>query len=336
MPSTGDCVQPGSTDFDVFNGDADGLCALHQLRLVEPRDATLVTGCKRDIALVERLPLVPGARVTVLDLSLARNRDAVLQRLACGMVFTYFDHHAPGAPLEHAGLTRHIDTAADVCTSVLVDRHLQGAHRRWAVVGAFGDNLAATALQLGASLGLTPAQLARLRELGENLNYNAYGDQQADLFIPTAEVYRRMQAYADPLRFIDAEPVLQTIRKGYQSDLAHARRVRPQQAGSGAMVWRLPDARWSRRIRGVLANTLVQDHPDQAHAVIAADGRGGHVVSVRAPRARPGGAAELCMAFPTGGGRSGAAGIDHLPDDQVAGFVRAFARAFGHEGASGA
>ena len=42
------------TTIDVFNGDADGLCALHQLRLAEPRESVLVTGVKRDIALVER------------------------------------------------------------------------------------------------------------------------------------------------------------------------------------------------------------------------------------------------------------------------------------------
>ncbi|MCE2831577.1 MAG: acetyltransferase, partial [Oxalobacteraceae bacterium] len=30
--------------FDVFNGDADGICALHQVRLHCPRDAVLVTG----------------------------------------------------------------------------------------------------------------------------------------------------------------------------------------------------------------------------------------------------------------------------------------------------
>ena len=35
--------------FDVFNGDADGICALIQLRLAEPRDTTLITGVKRDI-----------------------------------------------------------------------------------------------------------------------------------------------------------------------------------------------------------------------------------------------------------------------------------------------
>jgi hypothetical protein len=31
-------------NFDVFNGDADGICALHMLRMVTPRDAELVTG----------------------------------------------------------------------------------------------------------------------------------------------------------------------------------------------------------------------------------------------------------------------------------------------------
>ena len=36
-------------DFDVFNGDADGLCALHQLRLAAPREATLVTGVNASI-----------------------------------------------------------------------------------------------------------------------------------------------------------------------------------------------------------------------------------------------------------------------------------------------
>jgi len=40
---------------DVFNGDADGLCALHQLRLAEPVDGELVTGLKREIDLLDRV-----------------------------------------------------------------------------------------------------------------------------------------------------------------------------------------------------------------------------------------------------------------------------------------
>jgi hypothetical protein len=42
--------------FDVFNGDADGICALHQLQLVTPAESVPVTGSKRDIALLARIP----------------------------------------------------------------------------------------------------------------------------------------------------------------------------------------------------------------------------------------------------------------------------------------
>ena len=43
-------------DYDVFNGDADGICSLVQLRLAEPRESTLVTGVKRDINLLTQVP----------------------------------------------------------------------------------------------------------------------------------------------------------------------------------------------------------------------------------------------------------------------------------------
>ena len=51
----------------AFNGDADGLCALQQLRLAGAAGdaagarATLVTGVKRDIALLERVTRRPRA-----------------------------------------------------------------------------------------------------------------------------------------------------------------------------------------------------------------------------------------------------------------------------------
>ena len=58
------------THFDVFNGDADGLCALQQLRLAAPRSTVLVPGVKRDIALLQRVPAGPGDSVTALDIAL--------------------------------------------------------------------------------------------------------------------------------------------------------------------------------------------------------------------------------------------------------------------------
>ena len=78
--------------FDVFNGDADGICALHQLRLADPLDSTLVTGLKREIALLGSVPATDGDVVTVLDISLDRNRDALEALLARGVVVHYFDH----------------------------------------------------------------------------------------------------------------------------------------------------------------------------------------------------------------------------------------------------
>lgn len=62
--------------FDLFNGDADGICALKQLRLADPKDSTLVAGIKRDIKLLknltEKVILQIGYKVTVLDVSMAK------------------------------------------------------------------------------------------------------------------------------------------------------------------------------------------------------------------------------------------------------------------------
>ena len=135
---------------DVFNGDADGLCALHQLRLVHPAESLLVTGVKRDTRLLQKVRAGPGDCVTVLDISLDQNRDALLGLLERGIEVQYFDHHYAGSIPEHPHLKACIDSDPQVCTSMLVDRQLSGAARVWAVVAAFGDNLGESALQLAA------------------------------------------------------------------------------------------------------------------------------------------------------------------------------------------
>ena len=78
---------------DVFNGDADGICALIQLRLAMPVEATLVTGVKRDVALLDRVDGGHGDTVTVLDVSLDVNRAALSRLLDAGAHVDYFDHH---------------------------------------------------------------------------------------------------------------------------------------------------------------------------------------------------------------------------------------------------
>ncbi len=68
--------------------------------------------------------------------------------------------------------------------------------------------------------------------------------------------------------------------------------------------------------------------PDRAHAILTPNAQGGYTVSVRAPHATGTGADALCRQFPTGGGRARAAGINHLPPDQLQEFLRRLDRAF--------
>jgi len=318
--------------FDVFNGDADGICALHQLRLARPLAATLVTGVKRDTALVARVPAQPGDTLTVLDISFDTNRDALIKLLERGVRVEYFDHHYAGDLPHNVNLVAHIDTTAQVCTSVLVDRHLQGRYRTWAIAAAWGDNLAATARSLAQQSDLGDVQSDQLRELGESINYNAYGDEVSDLVIAPQTLYEMIKPYADPFDFIDAEPIVQRLAECRHEDLALAEAVTPLIALQYGSVVVLPDAPWARRVRGVFSNALANEEPTRAHAVLTTNADGSYAVSVRAPLTSPRGADELCRAFPGGNGRVGAAGINCLAADRIDVFVTAFARVFGRGG----
>ncbi|MDQ6966265.1 MAG: acetyltransferase, partial [Mariprofundaceae bacterium] len=249
--------------FDVFNGDADGLCALHQLRLAEPLDAELVTGVKREIDLLRRVGAGKGDRVTTLDISLDKNRKDVVRLLNAGANITYFDHHFSGDIPDHAGLDAHIDTSPDVCTSLLVNRHLQGRFPAWAVTAAFGDNLHAAARQAAVTLGVNDAQLKRLCVLGECMNYNGYGVTEDDLFFHPAELYRRVSPFADPFEFIAHDDAFATLETGMNDDLRRARAVKPESEGSGASLFLLPDTGWSRRVSGVYGNELARSFPER-------------------------------------------------------------------------
>ena len=94
-----------------------------------------------------------------------------------------------------------------MCSGILVDRYLGGAQRPWAIASAFGDNLHEAAQDLAVSRGLTARQTNELRELGECLAYNAYGDCDEDVVIAPAAMYRTLVPYVDPFAFMRDEPV---------------------------------------------------------------------------------------------------------------------------------
>lgn len=315
------------TCYDVFNGDADGICALHQLRLAEPRDAVLVSGVKRDIRLLARLaadPAVAGAMLTVLDISLDSNREALTTLLARGNHITYIDHHFAGEIPSSPLLQVIIDPAPEICSGLLVDRQLHGRFRAWSVVAAFGDNLHRAAEQAAEALGCSPEELRMLRELGELMNYNGYGREPADLHCTPEELYAAVRPYDDPLDFCRQSSMLDRLRRGYDDDMAAARSIPAYAEHDAGRIFRFPAAAWARRVAGVFSNEKAREMENKAHALLVDNGDGTLMVSVRAPLADRQGAAALCRKFPTGGGREAAAGINALPAELLVDFVNAF------------
>lgn len=315
---------------DVFNGDADGICALTQLHLAHPREATLITGVKRDIELLDQVTAKAGDQITVLDVSLDKNRAALVRVLEAGAEVLYVDHHFAGEIPQSPRLKAHINEAPDVCTSLLVNGELQNRFLAWAVVGAYGDNLKKSAEAVAKPLALTPTQLGQLEDLGTYLNYNGYGERIEDLHFAPEALFRLVSRHESPFGFIaDAREHFEKLADGYKTDMGKAESTKPI-AGStdDAALLVLPDEPWARRVSGVYSNDLVNLFPDRAHAVLTEKADGGYLISVRAPLNRKKGADELCRKFPTGGGRAAAAGINHLPTDQLGAFTQAFAAQF--------
>jgi hypothetical protein len=312
------------THYDVFNGDADGICALQQLRLQHPKEATRITGMKRDIDLLKRVDARSGDEITVLDISLDKNRAALGDCLAAGAKVFYADHHFPGEIPEHPAFDVHIDVKADTCTSLIVNKYLKNAHPKWAVVGAFGDNFDQAARDLGSSIGLNESELAQLQQLGICLNYNGYGFELDDLMFHPEALFQLINPYSDPLNFVGLEDGYKKLLAQFHTDMKMAEKFEPHSSKTNGAIYLLPNESWAKRVVGVMGNDLAKKNPDRAHALLVDMGDGGYRVSVRAPYNRMYGADDLCRQFESGGGRKAAAGINWLPSISVPEFIEKF------------
>ncbi len=310
---------------DVFNGDADGICALLQLRLADPIKSQLVTGVKRDIQLLDDVKVQHGDHVTVLDISFQKNRSSVDRLLDEGANIFYIDHHQAGEIPKHKHLKTLIDTDPNTCTSLLINDYLEGKFHEWAVTGAFGDNLFEAAIKSAYPLSLSKNQLEQLKMLGICINYNGYGTSVADLHFAPDLLYREMLPYSSPFDFMaDNEEVYEKLLAGYSDDMASAEHINPEYQTDKVAVYTFPDEIWSRRVNGVFGNSLANKNPDRAHAVASFNAQNGYQISVRAPLNNKMGADELCSLFPTGGGRKAAAGINHIAVEDLPSFISAF------------
>ncbi len=315
-------------EYDVFNGDADGICALHQLRLAEPRPgAELITGVKRDVKLLRHLQGVEDAEITVFDISMDSNMEYLTPLVEKNRVM-YIDHHFAGEIPVSDNLAVHVDTSPEVCTSLIVDQLLAGRFRPWAVAAAFGDNLHYAARKAADSLSLLPGEVDELRELGELLNYNGYGKTPEDLHFTPQDLYKSIIPYVDPLIFFRESDTMATLRSGFADDMQKAREVSPILDEPYGRVFRFPEAAWCRRVAGVFSNEKAREMESKAHALLVDNPDSTLLISIRAPLNNRYGADELCRAFPTGGGRAAAAGINALPPEMLEDFLKKFAEVF--------
>jgi len=310
---------------DVFNGDADGICALLQLRHAHPTKSQLVTGLKRDIQLLEDVKVQKGDDVTVLDISFQKNRNAVDRLLDEGANIFYVDHHQAGEIPDHKHLKTLIDTSANTCTSLLVNDYLEGKFHEWAVTAAFGDNLFEVATKSAYPLSLSNNQLEQLKMLGICINYNSYGSSIADLHFAPDLLYQELSPYSSPFDFMaENVDVYEKLLAGYSDDMASAENLSPEFKTDKVAVYILPDETWCRRVSGVFSNDLANKYPDRAHAVVTTNSQKGYQISVRSPLNNKTGADELCSSFPSGGGRKAAAGINQLAIEELPTFISAF------------
>lgn len=327
------------SNYDLFNGDADGICALIQLRLSNPIESQLITGVKRDIKLLAKLlkqaQISANDSITVLDVSMDKNKTELAQLLSAGAAIFYCDHHFAGDIPQHPKLESLINTAADTCTSLLINQKLNGQFANWAVTAAYGDNLFNAADQLAEKIGLTRVECEQLKALGIAINYNGYGATESDLHFHPADLYNALLDYPDPLQLAkDNTELYQTLIKNYQTDMALANQATQLHSSASGKIFSLPDAAWARRVSGVWGNDLANQSTDIAHAVLTqikhddSATENQYLVSVRAPKTRCYGADELCMKFETGGGRKAAAGINILPASELHRFFAEFDQQF--------
>lgn len=300
--------------FDIFNGDADGIFSLHQMRLENPRPASvLITGVKRDITLLSRVIDRKHCSISVFDISLDSNSQFLNTLLSNNNSVEYFDHHFAGDIPDSPLLQYKIDVSPETCTSLIVNASLNGKYARWAICGAFGDNLHQRAEQLADSSNLTKKQTKGLRSVGELFNYNGYGSTLSDLHFHPEELYKSVYDFEDPFDFLASSPIIKTLQEGFDSDLEMALGQKETPATGRNTVYFFPNAPWARRIQGVFSNLKAREEIDIAHALIVENDDSSLRVSLRAPLTDKRDADTICKLFPTGGGRAAAAGINSLP-----------------------
>ena len=312
--------------YDIFNGDADGLCSLQQMRLHQPRYAELITGVKRDTQLLKHLDFKNGDSLDIFDIGIDQNLDELSRALKMGAVVRWFDHHATQFGSKHPRLEMYLDFRPQVCTSLIVNSYLLGKYAKWALVGCYGDSLDQAGDSLAQTIGISAIERNNLRKLGIILNYNSYGEKLSDLHISPSDLYHILSEYNEPIDFFNRENIVKEIEYIMQADLTRGLCQTIQSKGNTQWVV-LSDKKWARRISGLLANELMKKRPHCVNMVIL-EKENGFLVSLRRPVGHRFPISQIANKYASGGGRAEAAGINLLGKSQLISLINDLNKAY--------
>ena len=313
--------------YDFFNGDADGIISLHQFRLQFPRKSELFTGVKRDVKLLRHAVDIKNATLTVFDISLLSNSDYIDGILKNNNKVSWFDHHEPGDTNLGDNFSIRVDAEPNCCTNILVDKYIDGLHRPWTICGAYGDNLHEQAEKLNPCF--SEMAMLQLKEIGETLNYNGYGNKESDLTVHPKDVYLDIQKYRSPFQYRKLSEIYNKINTQMKSDEEELNSSEILYTSETGNVILLPDTKASIRYSGIYSNKQTTDNPNKAFAILTNINEDTYRISIRSPKNNPVGASKLALSFQTGGGREKAAGINELPKTELKIFIEKFEETYG-------
>ena len=314
--------------YDFFNGDADGIISLHQFRLQFPRKSELFTGVKRDVKLLRHAVDIKNATFTVFDISLLSNSDYIEGILKNNNKVSWFDHHEPGDTDLGDNFSIRVDADPNCCTNILVDKFIDGLHRPWTICGAYGDNLHEQAEKLNPCF--SEMTMLQLKEIGETLNYNGYGNEESDLTVHPKDVYLDIQKYRSPFQYRKLSEIYNKINTQMKSDETELNSSEILHTSETGNIILLPNTKASIRYSGIYSNKQTTDNPDKAFAILTEINDDNYRVSIRSPKNNPYEASTLALSFPTGGGREKAAGINELPKTELKKFIDKFEDIYGN------
>ena len=308
-------------NIDVFNGDSDGIISLLQLEFVDPKNATLLTGTKRQRNLLKNIS-PSQANLRILDLCLDDNYLKIKEFLSLSSNVFFVDHHKAKNQVKAKNFISHIDISSQTCTALIINKMLKNKYLTWAIAAAFGDNITKTAAQLAKVLDLNQKQIDFLKTLGTIINYNSYGIDKSDLHFYPENLYKKLLEYKDPFELLKQKnSIYFELLELYNLDKKALNSVKPHTKNEILNTFILEKSAKSNRISGIFSNLISNQEPKKANLIITFNKDDSYRVSIRAPKDYQLGADLIAKEF-KGGGRNAAAGIDFLDKNQLAELIK--------------